>query len=253
MMNFKDLHRDEEPLLMANVWDVASTKVAEKLNFQAVGTSSGAIAAMLGYDDGEHMSFHEMRYMIARIMKNTELPVSVDLEAGYGQNADEIVANILELSELGVIGCNIEDSTVIGGQRRLMERTDFGKLLEEITSVLRSAHNTIFINIRTDTFLLGLNNALEETKQRARHYQKAGADGLFVPCIEKEVDIKEVADATDLPINVMCMPNLPDVHTLKKLGVKRISMGNFTFNKMNEGLMGILEKIRSNQNFISLF
>ncbi len=82
-MSFKKLHEQRNPLVICNVWDVASVKTAEKLNFQAIGTSSAAIATMLGYEDGEQMSFSELTYIVKRIMKNTELPVTVDIEMGY--------------------------------------------------------------------------------------------------------------------------------------------------------------------------
>ncbi len=252
-MNFKNLHHRAEPLLIANVWDIASAKVAKGLGFQAIGTSSGAIATMLGYEDGEEISFPELKYIVERIVKNVELPLSADLEAGYGLNADEIVRNILEMYKLGVVGFNIEDSRVINEQRSLLNSSDFGELLEGITTQLKPDGHNLFINVRTDAYLLGMESALEETKLRAEKYQKAGADGLFVPCIEKQEDIENVIMSTELPLNVMCVPNLPEFNTLRKLGVKRISMGNFVYNRMNNELKATLEKIRSNQSFASLF
>ena len=111
-MKFKDLHNQEKPLLIGNVWDVTSTKTAEKLNFQAIGTSSSAIAQILGYRDGEEIEFSEMEYMVKRIALNTKLPLSVDLESGYGDKPEEIVDRIKRLVALGAVGINIEDSIV---------------------------------------------------------------------------------------------------------------------------------------------
>ncbi|NAS13011.1 isocitrate lyase/PEP mutase family protein [Poritiphilus flavus] len=252
-MNFKDLHSQEDPFLMANVWDVASAKIAKSLNFKAIGTSSGAIATMLGYGDGEEISFHELKYIVERIVKCVDLPLSVDIESGYGSGVEEIIAIISELSELGIVGINIEDSKVRNGQRSLTDSLYFSKMLKAIASRFNSDGKNIFINVRTDTFLLSMENAAEETVLRAKQYQKAGADGLFVPCIENKADVEKITKATDLPLNVMCMPDLPDFHILKSLGVKRISMGNFVFNKMTDELRNTLEEIRSNQNFKSLF
>ncbi|MBC7000793.1 isocitrate lyase/phosphoenolpyruvate mutase family protein [Cytophaga sp. FL35] len=252
-MNFKNLHQKENPLLISNVWDVASAKEAEDLDFEAIGTSSGAIATMLGYEDGEEISFRELKYIIERIVKSVDIPVSVDLEAGYGSNSREIVRNILEMSDLGVVGVNIEDSKVANGQRSMIKGIDFSGLLKSITSELKLTGREIFVNVRTDTYLMNIDNALQETLVRAKQYEKAGADGLFVPCIEKQGDIEKVIKGTDLPLNVMCMPNLPSFYILKDLGVSRISMGNFVFNRMKVELRNFLDEIKFNQNFTSLF
>ncbi|WP_299535512.1 isocitrate lyase/phosphoenolpyruvate mutase family protein [Ulvibacterium sp.] len=252
-MNFKRLHQKEIPLLISNVWDVASAKAAENLGFEAIGTSSGAIATMLGYEDGEEISFIELKYIIERIVKSVDIPISVDLEAGYGSSSKEIARNILEISDLGVVGINIEDSAVVNGHRSLISDIDFSGLLKRITSELKSTRREIFVNVRTDTYLMNIDNALQETLIRAKQYEKAGVDGLFVPCIEKQVDIERVVKGIGLPLNVMCMPNLPNFRILKDLGVSRISMGNFVFNRMKVELKNILYEITSNQSFASLF
>jgi 2-methylisocitrate lyase-like PEP mutase family enzyme len=93
-MEFKNLHNQDKPLLIGNVWDVPSAKTAEKLNFKAIGTSSFAIAALLGYNDGEEMEFSELEYFVKRIASNTKLPLSVDLESGYSRDPKEIANNI---------------------------------------------------------------------------------------------------------------------------------------------------------------
>ena len=252
-MNIKEWHKKESQLLIASVWDVASAKVAERLNFDAIATSSGAIATMLGYADGEEISFRELKYVVERIVKNVHLPLSVDLEAGYGSTAEEILPNINVLIELGVVGINLEDSKVSQGQRSLMDYHIFSGVLKDITSQLKLDRREVFINVRTDTFLKGLDNALGETLVRAEAYQKAGGNGLFVSCIEKEHDIEKVCKATDLPINVMCMPNLPNFDTLNELGVKRISMGNFVFEHMDKVLETTLTEVMSYQSFRTLF
>lgn len=103
-MNFKALHQQDSPILICNIWDVISAKAAQNLSFQAIGTSSGAIASMLGYNDGEEISFRELEYIVERITKSVNLPLTVDLEAGYSRNPEEIAGNIIEL-ELKVFLC----------------------------------------------------------------------------------------------------------------------------------------------------
>lgn len=251
-MKFKDLHNQEKPLLIGNVWDVPSAKTAEKLNFQAIGTSSSAIASILGYNDGEEMEFSELEYFVKRIALNTKLPLSVDLESGYSREPKEIFNHIKRLTKLGVVGINIEDS-VVNEKRELLDVNTFATTLKEIKELLEKENNPIFINVRTDTFILLKKNRIEETKKRIELYEKAGANGIFVPCIEDESDIKLVTNHTTLPINVMCMPNLPDFETLKNLGVKRISMGNFIFDKMYNHFEKTTEIVIKKQSFKSIF
>ena len=251
-MEFKNLHNQDKPLLIGNIWDVASAKTAEKLNFQAIGTSSSAIASILGYNDGEEMEFFELEYFVKRIALNTKLPLSVDLESGYSRNPIEIVNHIKKLSELGVVGINIEDS-VVDEKRTLIDADDFAKMLKEIREYLEKENIDIFLNVRTDTFILLQENIIAETKKRIRLYENAGAHGIFTPCIENISDIKEIVNCTNLPINVMCMPNLPDFDTLAELGVKRVSMGNFLFDKMYSQFENTTNEILNQKSFKSIF
>lgn len=251
-MDFKDLHHQKTPLLICNVWDVSSAKTAQQLNFKAIGTSSSAIASMLGYQDGEEIAFDELEYIIKRITQSTSLPLTVDLEAGYSRNPSKVVEHIQRLSKLGVIGVNLEDS-VVDEKRSILDADVFAKILEEVCSTLLIQNQKVFINVRTDTFLLGVPNPIQETIRRAKKYHQAGGHGLFVPCIEKEADIQTVVNSINLPLNVMCMPNLPNFTTLAKLGVKRISMGNFVYSKLNSILTKELETVLQNDSFKNLF
>jgi 2-methylisocitrate lyase-like PEP mutase family enzyme len=251
-MSFKQMHEQHKPLIICNVWDVASAKIAEQLNFKAIGTSSAAIASMLGYEDGEKMSFSELTYIVKRIVENPALPVTVDIETGYSSDPKEIARHINILSDLGVVGINIEDSCVLD-ERILMNADNFAQKLSEIKKELVKARVNIFINVRTDTFLFDSENTLAECIARIKLYQSVGVDGIFVPCIEKEEDIIAVVKCTDLPVNVMCMPNLPDFDTLATLGVKRISMGNFIFDKVAKQLENTLHSVLHTQSFNSVF
>lgn len=251
-MNFTELHQQNNPLLIANVWDIPSTKIAEELGFQAIGTSSAAIASLFGYNDGEDMSFSELEYMVKRIRATTQLPLSVDIESGYSNDTDTIVNNIIKLVNLGIVGINIEDSK-INEKRELINAEKFAQQLLEIKTILKAENKDIFINVRTDTFLLGVPNVIDDTKKRIDLYTKAGADGIFVPCIENSKDIQEIVNYTRSPINVMCMPNLPDFEILKNLGVKRISMGNFLFDKMYQNFKELENDALINKSFKSIF
>lgn len=235
-MNFLQMHQQTEPLLLANVWDAASARAAVASGYACIGTSSAAMADMLGYADGESMTFAELVVLVARLRAVTDLPLTVDMEAGYGETPETVVFNLRRLAELGVVGVNIEDSVVRNGVREMLSAEIFAQRLRDIRAGLRAAGVTLFLNVRTDTFLLGIENALTETIARGTRYASCGADGLFVPCVTAETDIRSIVDGVSLPLNVMCVPDLPSFDHLGSWGVKRISMGNFLHARMQQTL-----------------
>lgn len=241
-MSFQELHVQEKPLLICNVWDVASAKVAKELGFEAIATSSGAIASMLGYRDGEEMSFTELLYIVQRIVNCVNLPLSVDLEGGYSREPVQVAENILQLINLGVVGVNLEDS-LVDQERHLLDAEAFATHLNAILIELGEKVKEIFINVRTDTFLLNCPNPIQETEKRGALYEQARADGLFVPCLQRPNDIEQIIGRIRLPLNIMCIPDLPSFNTLQKLGVKRISMGNSIFLRMLKYLESDLKRI----------
>ncbi|MDN5214028.1 isocitrate lyase/phosphoenolpyruvate mutase family protein [Fulvivirgaceae bacterium BMA12] len=249
---FLQLHRRDTPLILGNVWDVDSAKIYEQMGFQALGTSSAAIASTLGYEDGEKMTFDELLYQVKRIAANVDIPLSVDIEGGYSRNPEEIIQNIMALHENGVAGINLEDSTV-GGSREITPVEDFSEIVKTIKHYFQKHHINIFLNIRTDTYLLGVPFVLENTLERVRAYEEAGADGIFIPGIVSSKDINQVVSATALPVNVMCMPGLPDFDELAALGVKRISMGNFVHEFIHNELRKAIDVIQTNRSFKPLF
>jgi 2-methylisocitrate lyase-like PEP mutase family enzyme len=252
-VKFKELHHQTKPLMIGNVWNVQSAKVFEKLNFQAIGTSSAAIAHSLGYEDGEQMPFSDLLFMVERISKSVSLPLSVDIEFGYGNTATQIADNIIALRSIGVVGINIEDSFLDNGERKLRDSVQFSELLKELKDILLQKGVSIFFNVRCDAFLLNIPNTLQVATERINKYEQSGADGIFLPCITKESDIATIVLQTKLPLNVMCMPELPNFDTLEKLGVKRISMGNFLNFYVYSALEKVTAKILSDQSFNSVF
>ncbi len=252
-LKFKELHNQTQPLILGNVWNVQSAKVCEKLNFQAIGTSSAAISHSLGYEDGEQMPFSDLLFIVEKIRKSVALPLSVDMEFGYGNTATEIANNVIILEKLGVVGINVEDSFIENGERKLKDSLQFSQILQEIKSILTQQGISIFINVRCDAFLSNIPNALQIATERLKKYEQAGADGIFLPCITKESDITEMVSITKLPLNVMCMPQLPNFETLGKIGVKRISMGNFLNSYAYTSLGNMTTKILTEQSFNALF
>jgi 2-methylisocitrate lyase-like PEP mutase family enzyme len=252
-LKFKELHNQTLPLIIGNVWNVQSAKIYEKLKFQAIGTSSAAIAHSLGYEDGEQMPFSGLLFIVERISKSVPLPLSVDIEFGYGNTATEIANNIIRLEKLGIVGINIEDSIIENGERKLKDNLQFSQLLQDVKGILKQQGISIFINVRCDAFLLNIPNTLQVVSERIKNYEQSGADGIFLPCLTKENDIATIVMHTKSPLNVMCMPELPNFKTLEKLGVKRISMGNFLNGYTYTSLENMTTKILLEQSFKAMF
>lgn len=249
---FFELHQQSTPLLIGNIWDVNSAKLFERNNFKAIATSSAAVAHTHGFEDGEQMPFEILLRLAERIVKEVSIPLSVDIEAGYSDTIPGILENIDRLCDVGVVGINIEDS-VPGSMRTLQKVQDFQKVLTAVADHVRKGSKKLFINVRTDGFLLGLPNALEETLSRIKIYESAGATGIFAPCITEVTDIRSIVQTTKLPINVMAMPTLPSFAELAALGVKRISMGNALHNLLNVTFEQTVNSIQTNRNFRTLF
>lgn len=255
MKTFLQLSSQSHPLLLANVWDVPSTILAEQCGYQAIGTSSAAIANTLGYGDGEQISFDKMLLVVERIAlaaKQRNMPLTVDLEAGYSQDTHQVVEYIHCLAESGVKGINLEDSQMLG-TRQLKDPYPFSCMVTDISQWIQKQSVDMFLNVRTDAFVIGHEKALDETLMRGSLYEKAGADGIFVPGVVDRHDIQTIAERIKLPLNVMTLPQLPDMNTLAQLGVKRLSMGDCFFNRINQEAKRLFDAIQREQSFRMLF
>ena len=248
---FKQLHQGPTPFLLGNIWDVNSAKVFEASGYKAIGVSSQALSNTFGYEDGENLPFDILLQVAKRVVEVVNIPFSVDMEGGYSRTIDGIISNIDKLHDAGVVGINLED-TIAGATRQLQPVAEFQKTVSAVADHISRNNLQLFLNIRTDGFLLGLPTALDETLTRIKSYESAGADGIFTPCITNSDDIKEVVNATKLPINVMCMPALPGFDELGSLGVKRISMGPFLFSKVYGHAAKLAKAVISENNFLSI-
>ena len=248
---FPQLHAQRSPFVLGNIWDVSGARAFESSGYKAIGTSSQAVAMANGYEDGEELPFLQLLYLAKKVVEAVRIPFTVDLEGGYARTIHGIIENITRLHDVGVAGINLED-TIAGDTRRLQPPGDFIRILSAVADHIHKNNQKIFVNIRTDGFLLGLPNALEETIRRIKLYQDSGADGIFVPCIVAPTDIREVVNSTYLPINVMCMPGLPSFDELASLGVKRISMGGFLFHKIRAEIDRLAGLIIKDGNFNSI-
>jgi len=217
------LHRGPQPLLLPNAWDVASARVVAEAGFPAVATTSSGVAASLGYPDGEQAPAEEMLAAVARIARVVDLPLTADIEAGYGLGAEELVARLLAA---GAVGCNLEDSDHAAGT--LVEPARQAERLAAVRRAAQALGVGVVLNARVDVFLRQLGDPstrAAEAVRRGRLYLEAGADCVFPILIAEESDIAAVVAGVPGPVNVLAMPTGPSLERLRALGVARVSFG----------------------------
>ncbi|MFF0435498.1 isocitrate lyase/phosphoenolpyruvate mutase family protein [Streptomyces sp. NPDC004327] len=221
VQQFRSLHSSDRPLALANAWDVASARVIAAAGAPAIATTSAGIAWSLGHSDGESLPFEQVEERIARIAAAVDVPVTADIEGGYGRDAADVAETVARILHAGAVGVNIEDGTRPPAE--LAARLTVARATAERAGV------SLFLNARTDTYLFGLGDPatrLKDTLERARAYVDAGADGMFVPGVTDPDTIEELAAGISVPLNVMAGPGTPDVAALGALGVARVSLGS---------------------------
>jgi 2-methylisocitrate lyase-like PEP mutase family enzyme len=225
----RSLHRPGDPLLLPNAWDVATARAVVAAGFPVVATSSGAVAATLGYSDHQGAPGDEMLAAAARIAKGVDVPVTVDAEAGYGMEPDELVA---ALRSMGAAGCNLEDSDWPAGGLR-----DPDRHAEWLGAVRRAAADDgypLVVNARIDVFLgpflggAGRGTQAElvpEALRRANAYLEAGADCVFPITLWETDALRRFMSEVRGHVNVVRLPQAPSLAELAELGVARVSWG----------------------------
>ena len=223
---FHGLHKKGDPLVLFNAWDVATAKAIAKAS-PAIATSSGAIASALGYADGEDVPFDMVEGLVSRMTAAVPVPVSIDLEAGYGDTPDASAKSVAKILKTGAIGINIEDG-LSGGKRQLVSPEQHAAKIKAVRDTAQKLGIHLFINARTDPFLLRFGSPderLNEAARRAKAYADAGADGIFVPGLTDLALIEKFVQLTPLPVNIMVTQGVPEILDLARAGVRRVSLG----------------------------
>ena len=223
---FHGLHRKGDPLILFNAWDVATAKAIAKTS-SAIATSSGAVASALGYADGEGVPFDMVTGLVSRISASVSVPVSIDLEAGYGDTPDAAAKSATKVLEAGAIGINIEDG-LSERKRQLVSPEQLAAKIKAVRATAQRLGIHLFINARTDPFLLKFGSpdqCLNEAARRAKVYADAGADGIFVPGLTDLTLIEKFVRLTPLPVNIMVTQGVPEIPDLARVGVRRVSLG----------------------------
>ncbi len=224
---FRKLHA-QRPLVLPTVWDASSAALAQSVGAAALATSSAAVAWARGVRDGQRLGREQMVLAIRATVQAVHLPVSADIESGYGAGSPADVAETVRAVILaGAVGINLEDSPGQAGHS-LLDAEAQAERLRAAREAAQSLGAELFINARTDVFLAQVGAAgsrPDEALRRAGLYLAVGADGVFVPGVSDEAVIAALAGQIGGPLNVMAGPASPDVHTLGRLGVARVSLG----------------------------
>jgi len=225
---FRALHTPGKPLVLFNIWDAGGAKAVAASGAKAVATSSWSVANANGIADGERIPLSLSIENLRRIVGATDLPVTIDLETGYG-DASEVVGETIGLAiDAGAIGCNLEDSFPANG--KLRKTIDQADRLRRARQKADASDIRFFINARTDVFFQGPpaqhdDAMVAEAVERARAYAEAGADGLFAPGLLDITLIARLAEASPLPLNIMVGDATPPLSALARHGVARVSHG----------------------------
>jgi 2-methylisocitrate lyase-like PEP mutase family enzyme len=224
----RSLHHGAHILVLPNAWDVASARILEELGYPAIATTSAGVAATLGYPDGQRISRKEMLEVVERIARAVRVPVTADVEAGYGTTIADAAQLAKDVIAAGAVGLNFEDVTGDDESSHVELGLQVSKL-RALRETAKSLGVPLVINARTDIFLMPIGPAetrLERTIERLCAYRQAGADCVFAPGVADKATIAKLVQAVDAPLNILVSAGCPPIPELERMGVKRASAGS---------------------------
>ncbi|ARM10732.1 MULTISPECIES: isocitrate lyase/PEP mutase family protein [Rhizobium] len=236
---FHALHQKGNPIVLYNIWDAGTAKAVAEAGARALATGSWSVAAAHGFADGEKLPMSVLVETAKSITDFVDLPLSVDFEGAYSAEPERAAANVARLVEVGAVGINFEDRVVAGEGLYALESQ--AARIRAIRAMADGRDMPFFINARTDLFLAESDLAkhavlVDEAIERGRAYAAAGGNGFFVPGLVDPGLIEKICAASSLPVNIMMRAGAPDVKTLARLGVGRISYGPGPYRSMMEKL-----------------
>jgi len=225
---FRKMHGGPRILALPNAWDVASARILEEARYPAIATSSAGIAFSLGHPDGQRVSRDQMLEVVGQISHAVRVPVTADMEAGYGTTVKDMEETAKAVIAAGAIGMNLEDVTADDESSHV----DLAMQVEKIRAIRDTAASLgvpLVLNARTDTYLKPIGEAatrFERTVERLRAYRKAGADCVFAPGVSDRDTIVELVKAIAAPLNILISSGCPSLAELEEMGVARVSAGS---------------------------
>jgi 2-methylisocitrate lyase-like PEP mutase family enzyme len=248
---FRAMHTGQGTVLLPNVWDVASARIIEEAGFQAIATTSAGVAFAQGFPDGQKIPAERMITAVAHIASAVRVPVTADVEAGYGQRPEDAARTTRIVIECGAVGMNFEDATGDGDH----PLTELTLQLERIRAIRETAEELrvpIVLNARTDVYLLQIGDPsrrYEEAVRRLAAFRDAGADCVFVPGVRDAETIGRIVADLKCPVNILGVPGSPAVPELVKLGVKRISLGSGPMRSSLGFLRKLAEEVKTSGTY----
>ena len=251
---FRNMHRGPSLLLLPNAWDALSARIFAAAGFSAIATTSGGVSWAIGYADGEAAPWEEVVEATRRIVRAVHLPVTADIEAGFGDTPEAVGKSVREIIGVGAVGVNLEDGTPRGATpiRSIAEAA------ERIRAARNAARETgvpIVINARTDLYLRNIGDPatrFEEAVERARAYLAAGADCFYPITLSDRDTIRRMAEAVGAPININVRAGSPNVAELEALGVARASTASQIALMSATTMRQIAEQLRTTGRFDAL-
>lgn len=236
---FGALHIKSDPVILFNIWDPGSAKAVEAAGARALATGSAPVAMAHGFADGQKIPLAMMLDNLSRIVAATDLPVSSDIEGGYGTEPAEVAQTVDKTIRTGAVGFNFEDQ-IVGGDGL----HDIAAQSARIAAAREAADavvSDVFINARTDIFLKAKPDThsdamLDDALSRAEAYASAGASGFFAPGLADEAMIARLCADCALPVNIIALPHVPAPARLAEIGVARISYGPVPYRQMTAWL-----------------
>jgi 2-methylisocitrate lyase-like PEP mutase family enzyme len=219
------MHDRSRILVLPNAWDAMSARIFEAAGFKAIATTSAGVSYAVGYPDGELIPRDEMIAAVARIARCVEVPVTADMESGFGQTPDDVAETVRLVINAGAVGVNLED-TIHGAGRTLHEIAVAAERIRSARVAAQAAGVPIVINARTDVYLLGIGEKVarfDQAVSRLNAYRAAGADCLYAMGYLDAETIGRLVKAVNGPLNVIGVPGMPPVAELERLGVARVS------------------------------
>src|SRR6266853_5199850 len=225
---FRRLHGGPNILGLPNAWDVASARILEEARYPAIATSRAGVAFSLGYPDGQRVSRDQMLEVVGRIAHAVRVPVTADMEAGYGTTVNNMEETAKAVIAAGAIGMNLEDVTG-EDESSQVDTAQQGEKIRAIRAISSSLGVSMVLNARTDIYLMPIGEAatrFERTVERLRAYHQAGADCVFAPGVSSRDTIAKLVKAIAAPLNILISPTCPSLTEMEKIGVARVSAGS---------------------------
>ncbi len=251
---FRNMHRGPSLLLLPNAWDAISARIFAAAGFPAVATTSGGVSWALGYAVGEAAPWSEVAAATARIVRAVAVPVTADIEAGFGDTPQAVGNSVAEIIRAGAVGVNLEDGTPRGAAP-IRAIADAARRIEAAREAARAAAVPIVINARTDLYLRNIGDPatrFEETVERGKAYLAAGADCVYPIGLRDPDTIGRLVKALAAPVNIMVRAGLPSVAELEALGVARASTASAIALMAAATTRQIAEELKASGRFDAL-